>query len=295
MPRRSPPADKIQYEDIREYIMQRTKDYSARGKIRNNKGARVRANAFLSPRVQRAPSRIIFPDNLTFDGVTAAALEAMPRGELVGCIPNFQNIQVGEEVRVFLTHEAVDRVVEVSKFVLMKHMLMLTVRFPRSALESFGSSGYIDFRYEVHNPTLGFTFVSPPSTLYVNPYATTRTLPPPVIQGLVEGLVVPASFTDGLVVDIPATAPSCKIGNEIRFRLGEACFEPIILGKLEASLDPMMRFILAREDILRMAAFHATRLFTAEAVYSVEQFGALSVSEPTWVAFDLRVPEVAKA
>ncbi|KJV30426.1 hypothetical protein [Luteibacter yeojuensis] len=290
MPRRSPPADRIQHADIREYLTRRTKDYSARGKIRNNKGALVRATAFLSPRAQRTPSRIMFADGLTFDGVTAASLADMPREELVGYIPNFQNIRAGEEVRLFCTHDAVDTVVEVSRFVVTKEALVLVVRFPRSVLEAFGMSGYIDFRYELRNAVEEFTIVSPSSTLYVNLHATARYLPPPLVQGLVDGVVVPGSFSDGLVVDIPATEPASKGGNEIRVRIGEACFEPVILGKLEASLDPMMRFILAREDILRMASFHASQLFTVEASYSVEQYGALSVSTPTLVVFDLRTP-----
>jgi hypothetical protein len=261
-------------------------DWSATGMARNVQPFPVEMRVMLKPRLRRCLNPIVFPDILKRDGLTLASLLAMPNQELLGFVPDFKGFRVGDIVTVMLRHRETKKVVEAGTLTIVESAFPLTFRFSRSVLAQFGVNGRIDFFYEVRAEYGKLTVRSDPVALMVILHQ---------IPGRITAPLAYATETDlGLVVEIPASRPACRGGDRVRLRLGDAWFDTLVLTDLEAMLEPMLKLLVRREDILRLAVSEGAAQFGLELAYDIEREGSVSASGSVIVPFDIgSLPEGA--
>ncbi|QDE39360.1 hypothetical protein FIV34_09160 [Luteibacter pinisoli] len=268
-------------------------DWSATGMARNVQPFPVEMRVMLKPRLRRCLNPIVFPDILKRDGLTLASLLAMPNQELLGFVPDFKGLRVGDIVTVMLRHRETKKVVEAGTLTIVESAFPLTFRFSRSVLAQFGVNGRIDFFYEVRAEYGKLTVRSDPTGLMVVLHHIPGRITAPVVYTAVDGVMRVEETAQGLVVDIPASRPSCKGGDRVRMRLGDAWFDTLVLTDLEAMLEPMLKLLIRREDILRLAASEGAARFCLELAYDIEREGSVSASGSVIVPFDVgSLPEV---
>jgi hypothetical protein len=239
---------------------------------------------------------IIFPDRLHMDGLSLASLLALPGEELVGVIPDDKGLRQGDVVTALMHHRATHRTVALPSFSVCDGQAPITLRYNRAVLTQFGANGAVDFSYEVRDASGAVIVRSPMSRLNVMLHGMPGHLMAPVVRRGEDGVVRESDIVPELVVEIPVGKPACRGGDRVYLRMGDAFFEPITLGKLEATLDPMGKLLVPCDDVLRLATEYRKGVFTLEVSYDVEREGILSASPVTIVDFDLSatfVPEKA--
>lgn len=251
------------------------------------RGRTVRMTALYRNALRRNLNTIVFPDRLYMEGLSLAALLSMPRAELVGVIPEYQSLRSGDVVTALMFHRPSHRMIIVGSFSVCEGEAPITIRYSRETLSQFGANGMIEFTYEVRNDSGDITVRSPPSALNVMLHGMPARLMAPMVMRGDDGIVRESDIVPELVVQIPIATPACKGGDRLYLRMGDAFFEPLTLGKLEATLDPMAKILLRCDDILRMAAEYGTGTFELDVAYDIERDGILSPSAAASVAFDL--------
>lgn len=230
---------------------------------------------------------IVFPQQLMMEGVTLATLVSLPRQELVGLIPDYHGLRVGDRITALLYNRALRRTVVAGELCVCDGVSPLNIRYDRHALEQFGQNGRFDFSYEVRSAAGDITLRSPTTTLSVMIHDMPERLRGPVVACGSDGMVRESELIPELVVYIPASEPPCVAGDRVRMRIGDAWFAPVELSVDDVAFDPMAKLQLPCDDILRLLAETGQARIMLEASYEVERNGTLSPSEVSAVAFDL--------
>lgn len=236
---------------------------------------------------QRPLNPIVFPQQLVMEGVTLATLVSLPRQELVGLIPDYHGLRVGDRITALIHNRAMRKTAVAGEICVCDGVSPLNVRYDRHALEQFGQNGRLEFSYEIRSATGDVTLRSPPTTLPVMMHGMPERLRGPLVVCAADGMVRETEMIPELIVYIPASEPRCAAGDRVRLRIGDAWFAPVELGEADVASDPMAKLQLPCDDILRLLAETGQPRIMLEASYEVERHGTLSPSEVAVVAFDL--------
>ncbi|UPG96420.1 hypothetical protein [Luteibacter aegosomatissinici] len=251
------------------------------------RGWRIRMTALFRCTVQRSLNPIVFPEEMLQEGLSLAALLAMPRQELIGVVPDYRGLRTGDIVTVLMFHRGLHRTVKAGSMCVCHGDAPLTFRFNRPMLEQFGENGRIDFMYEVRSASGDVALRCAAVTLDVAVHDMPERLPAPVVLASQDGVVRETDIVPEMVVAIPSGVGGCKPGDRLRLRLGDAWFEPMTLGSMDVGRETIAHFLVSCDDILRLASMQPSETFTLDVSFDLERHGTLSPSDVGKVRFDL--------
>lgn len=277
-----------------EVVKELIYDETGRLEGRAVRGWRIRMTALFRCTVQRSLNPIVFPEEMLQEGLSLAALLAMPRQELVGVVPDYRGLRTGDVVTVLMYHRGLHRTVKAGSMCVCHGDSPLTFRFNRPMLEQFGENGRIDFMYEVRSACGDVALRCASVTLDVAVHDMPERLPAPVVLASHDGVVREGDIIPEMVVAIPSGGGECKPGDRLRLRLGDAWFEPMTLGSMDVGREAIAHFLVSCDDVLRLASMQPSETFTLDVSFDLERHGTLSPSGVGTVRFDLGESGIAR-
>lgn len=235
---------------------------------------------------------IVFDRDIEENGLTLAKLIGMPNEELVGRIPNYDGIAIGDVIYLKMKLRPDGPEIDAGTLVVTRPHDEIFVRYDRVTLERITSWGIVDFYYYVVDEAGNAApdpSVDKPIAMWIT--GAPSLLLPPLIPGFdVDGIVTDPDARPYLLVRIPAYEPEPLIGDYFIVHVGNQALQTPPIQAGDIGNDPVLDVEFPYASLFQSSVPPISDIFDVDVWYDVVRGGLSSPSPAKHVYFNLSIP-----